>query len=75
MLLDCGDTMRFYQTPAEVPLPSSPSVRAGEFAAKYVLSVNPNGDRVDYLHLSHYHEDHAGAGYRVRHGYHSKLPQ
>lgn len=60
MLLDCGDTMRFYQTPAEVPLPSSPSVRAGEFAAKYVLSVNPNGDRVDYLHLSHYHEDHAG---------------
>ena len=60
MLLDCGDSMRFYQTPAEVPLPSSPSIRAGEFAAKYILRVNPKGDKVDYLHLSHYHEDHGG---------------
>ena len=60
MLLDCGDSMRFFQTPAEVPLPSSPSVRAGEFAAKYILRVNPKGDKVDYLHLSHYHEDHGG---------------
>ena len=62
MLLDCGDSMRFYRTPAEVPLPSSPSVRAGEFAARYILRVNPKGDRVDYLHLSHYHEDHGGGG-------------
>ena len=60
MLLDCGDTMRFYKTPAEVPLPCDPSVRAGEFAAKYILGVNPKGDKVDYLHLSHYHEDHGG---------------
>ena len=60
MLLDCGDSMRFFRTPAEVPLPSSPSVRAGEFAAKYILRVNPKGDKVDYLHLSHYHEDHGG---------------
>jgi len=60
MLLDCGDSMRFYRNPAEVPLPSSPSVRAGEFAAKYILGVNPKGDRIDYLHLSHYHEDHGG---------------
>ena len=60
MLLDCGDTMRFFRTAAEVPLPSAPSVRAGEFAARYVLRVNPKGDKVDYLHLSHYHEDHGG---------------
>ncbi len=60
MLLDCGDSMRFYRSPAEVPLPSEPSVRAGEFAARYVMRVNPKGDKVDYLHLSHYHEDHGG---------------
>lgn len=60
MLLDCGDSMRFYGTPKEVPLPCDPSVRAGEFAAKYILGVNPHGDAVDYLLLSHYHEDHGG---------------
>jgi len=60
MLLDCGDSMRFYRSDAEIPLPSPPSVRAGEFAAKYVMGVNPKGDKVDYLHLSHYHEDHGG---------------
>ena len=62
MLLDCGDTMRFYRTPAEVPLPGPPSERAGAFAARYVRRVNPKGDKVDYLHLSHYHEDHGGGG-------------
>ena len=60
MLLDCGDTMRFYHTPAEVPLPCDPRMRAGEFAARYVLDHNPKGDRVDIFHLSHYHEDHGG---------------
>lgn len=60
MLLDCGDSMRFFRTAAEVPLPGPPSVRAGEFAAQYVRRVNPKGDKVDYLHVSHYHEDHCG---------------
>ncbi len=60
MLLDCGDTMRFFRTAAEVPLPCPPSIRAGEFAARYIQRVNPKGDEVDYLHLSHYHEDHGG---------------
>ncbi len=60
MLLDCGDSMRFFRTAAEVPLPCDPSIRAGEFAARYILGVNPKGDKVDYLHLSHYHEDHGG---------------
>ena len=60
MLLDCGDSMRFYRTPAEVPLPGDPAVRAGEFAANYVRRVNPKGDVVDLFHLSHYHEDHGG---------------
>ena len=59
MMLDCGDSMRFYGTPAAVPVPDL-SCRAGEFAARYVREVNPKGDKVDILHLSHYHEDHAG---------------
>ena len=59
MLLDCGDSMRFYGTPAAVPVPDL-SCRAGEAAARYVRQVNPKGDLVDILHLSHYHEDHAG---------------
>ena len=61
MLLDCGDSMRFYHTPAEVPLPCDPQVRAGEFAARYVLDHNPKGEKVDIFHLSHLHEDHLGA--------------
>ena len=59
MLLDCGDTMRFYGTPQAVPVPDL-SCRAGEFAARYVRRVSPKDDRVDILHLSHYHSDHAG---------------
>jgi len=60
MMLDCGDSMRFFRTPAEVPLPGSPSVRAGEFAARYVMEHSPKGNQVDIFHLSHYHADHFG---------------
>ena len=59
MLLDCGDSMRFYGTPSAVPVPDL-ACRAGEFAARYVREVNPKGSHVDIFHLSHYHEDHAG---------------
>ena len=59
MLLDCGDYMGFYGTPAAVPIPDL-SCRAGEFAARYIRRVNPKGEKVDYLHLSHYHDDHGG---------------
>ena len=67
MLLDCGDSMRFYGTPASVPIPDL-SCRAGEFAARYVRRVNPKGSAVDILHISHYHEDHAG-GVRYHGGF------
>jgi len=60
MLLDCGDSMRFYGTPAETPHLPDISRRAGEWVARYVGRVNPKGRRVDYFHLSHYHEDHGG---------------
>jgi len=60
MLVDCGDSMRFAGTPQEVPLLPDLSRRAGEWVARYVARVNPKGRKVDYFHLSHYHEDHAG---------------
>lgn len=61
MLLDCGDSMRFYGTKAEVPLPCDPKIRAGEFTARYVIEHSPKGEKVDIFHLSHLHEDHLGA--------------
>lgn len=60
MLLDCGDSMRFYNTPAETPHLPDISRRAGEWVARYVRRVNPHDDKVDIFHLSHYHEDHGG---------------
>jgi hypothetical protein len=66
MLIDAGD----YDPPSEEPfnfkdiktcdpLPDA-SRRAGEWIARYVLRVNPAGDRVDYLVVSHFHSDHVG---------------
>ena len=60
LLVDCGDSMRFHNTPAEVPLLPDLSRRAGEWVARYVQRVNPKGRDVDTFHLSHYHEDHGG---------------
>ena len=60
MLLDAGDTMRFYKTPKEVPVLPDLTRRAGEWVARYVQRVNPKGNKVDYFHVSHYHEDHCG---------------
>ena len=62
MLLDVGDSMRFYRTPKETPHLPDISRRAGEWVARYVMRVNPKGRKVDYFHLSHYHEDHGGGG-------------
>ena len=60
MLVDCGDSMRFHNTPAEVPLLPDLTRRSGEYVARYVERVNPRGRTVDVFHLSHYHEDHGG---------------
>ena len=42
-----------------VALPDT-SRRAGEWIARYVSRVNPKGDNVDYLMVSHFHNDHTG---------------
>ena len=59
MLIDCGD----YKFGGEHVIPYLPddSRSAGEYTARYVLRENPNGKKVDYFMLSHYHSDHAGS--------------
>lgn len=60
LLIDVGDSMRFQGTESEVPFLPDSSRRSGEWVARYVQRVNPKGRKVDYFHLSHYHEDHGG---------------
>ena len=61
MLIDVGDhDPTFEQYPLmAVPMPDRER-RAGEYVARYVQRVNPAGNEVDYLMLSHYHNDHMG---------------
>ena len=59
LLVDAGDF-----DPSDYPLMCEPlpdrSRRAGEWIARYVERVNPHRDRVDYLLVSHFHNDHTG---------------
>ena len=66
LLLDCGE-LGAGGTPA---LPSRERL-GGEWTARYVLRVNPNGKKVDRFLLSHFHNDHAGA--KLRHCKPSKI--
>ena len=73
MLLDCGDHNAVGRGKLAVPVLPSPDRHSGEWIARYVERVNPNGRDVDYMMLSHYHCDHAGdpafhAGTVVRDG-------
>ena len=60
MLLDCGDHDALKRGELAVPLLPNPNRHAGEWIARYVQRVNPGGNDVDYMMLSHYHSDHAG---------------
>lgn len=73
MLLDCGDQDALGRGKLAVPVLPSPNRHSGDWIARYVTRVNPNGRDVDYMMLSHYHHDHAGdplfhAGKVVRDG-------
>lgn len=60
MLLDCGDyDVTGHQKPS-VPFLPHKGRHAGEWIARYVERVNPHGNVVDYMMLSHYHSDHCG---------------
>lgn len=57
MLVDAGD----YQAtvPMTDPKPDL-SRKAGEWVARYIERVNPGDHEIDYLMISHFHDDHTG---------------
>ncbi len=61
MLLDCGDFDALARGEKAVPLLPSADRHSGEWIARYVTRVNPAVTDVDYMLLSHYHNDHAGS--------------
>lgn len=60
MLLDCGDHPACNRGELAVPILPDQSRHAGEWIARYVERVNPNGRDVDYMMISHFHADHTG---------------
>lgn len=61
MLLDCGDFNAAARGKKAVPILPSQERHSGEWIARYVTRVNPAVTDVDYMLLSHYHNDHAGS--------------
>ncbi|MEE1145207.1 MAG: MBL fold metallo-hydrolase, partial [Bacteroidaceae bacterium] len=58
MLIDTGDHLA--SVPMTDPKPNL-SRRAGEWVSRYILRTNPSGNKVDYLMVSHFHDDHMGS--------------
>ena len=68
MLLDCGDQAAVTRRELAVPIVPGPERLAGEWIARYIARVAPkslstrNGlPLLDYMMLTHYHNDHAGS--------------
>ncbi len=67
MLLDCGDHPAVTRMELAVPVVPGPERLAGDWIARYIQRVLPhdfpirNGlPLVDYMMLTHYHDDHSG---------------
>jgi len=67
MLVDCGDHPAVTRLEMAVPVVPGPERLAGEWIARYIQRVLPhdfpirNGlPLIDYMMLTHYHDDHAG---------------
>ena len=60
MLLDCGDHAAVTRLDLAVPVLPNPGRLAGDWVGRYVRRVNPNGDQVDYMVPTHFHQDHTG---------------
>ena len=60
MLLDCGDHAAVTRLDLAVPVLPNPGRLAGDWVGRYVRRVNPNGNHVDYMMASHFHQDHTG---------------
>lgn len=60
MLVDCGDHDALGRGKLAVPVLPNSRRHAGEWVARYIRRVNPADKFVDYMLLTHYHNDHAG---------------
>ena len=67
MLLDCGDHPAVTRLDLAVPVVPNPGRLAGDWIARYVKRVLPEGYQtkndlplIDYMMLSHFHSDHCG---------------
>ena len=60
ILIDCGDHPACKRGKDMVPILPNQTRHSGEWIARYVMRVNPNGYKVDYMLLTHYHDDHSG---------------
>ena len=63
MLLDCGDHPAVTRLELAVPVLPNPGRLAGDWIARYVMRVNPNGADVDYMLSTHWHADHVGTSH------------
>ena len=59
-MIDCGGFAACKRGKLALPILPNGERHAGEWAARYVRRVNPNGNEVDYMLISHFHRDHMG---------------
>lgn len=59
ILIDAGDRDTDKYPKNAILLPDN-SRHSGEWVARYIQRVNPNGNQVDYMMASHFHDDHCG---------------
>ena len=60
LLIDVGDHPAHTRGKLAIPILPGLDRHAGEWVARYVQRVNPQGSAVDRFLLSHYHSDHGG---------------
>ena len=66
MLVDCGDHAAINRGKLAIWVLPNGRKHAGEWIARYVMRVNPAKADVDYLMVTHHHDDHAGSpGWKV----------
>lgn len=61
MLVDCGCHPAINRGALAVQVLPNGKRHSGEWVARYVTRVNPHAAKVDYMLLTHYHNDHAGS--------------
>ena len=59
-LIDCGDWPAARRGKLAVPVLPNGEKHAGEWVGRYIDRVNPRKGEVDYMIVSHFHNDHTG---------------